>query len=529
MNAASSSSASPAACFAADYAAARARFVAACGRAGAALVSHRHPLAGPDGEPLFLDEARLGAPDARRVLFLLSGTHGIEGFCGSGIQTHLLEGGLAGRIPAGVALVLVHAVNPWGFAWLRRVNEDGVDLNRNFLDHAAPHPENPDYDLLYEVMHPAELDEAAVAASLEAVKRFTEERGSEALYRAVSGGQYAHPEGMQYGGRAPTWSNRRLRAVWARHAAAAELAVNVDLHSGLGPRGVGLLLQTAPEASDDARLAAAWWEDVIRSEPGAGGDAALVTGLVGPAFREAHPHAAAVHAVLEYGTVEPTRVVLAMQADHWMHRFGARDSERGRAIVQAMREAFFVDEEDWKEKVCARAVEVLERTFRGMATFEGRPGGSSAELRVRGATPDDRDVLVEFAVAMARETEEKPLDAETVRRGVEALLADPTKGRAFVVEAGGEVVATLALTLEWSDWRDGYFWWIQSVYVHAAHRRRGHYRRLHDHVVAEASRDPEVCGLRLYVERENAAARATYASLGMEETPYRVYELATPT
>jgi ribosomal protein S18 acetylase RimI-like enzyme len=150
-----------------------------------------------------------------------------------------------------------------------------------------------------------------------------------------------------------------------------------------------------------------------------------------------------------------------------------------------------------------------------------------SDSRVREARQGDLDVLVEFARAMARETESRELDAATLRAGMSSLLADPARGRVFVVEADGQLVATLTLTLEWSDWRNGWFWWIQSVYVRPEHRRGGHYRRLHEHVRALAARDPEVVGLRLYVERENRAARATYLALGMEETPYRMYEEVT--
>ncbi len=149
--------------------------------------------------------------------------------------------------------------------------------------------------------------------------------------------------------------------------------------------------------------------------------------------------------------------------------------------------------------------------------------------RVRAARPEDLDVLVAFQLAMARETEALELDPATLRSGVAALLASRDRGRVFVVEEGGVAVATLTLTLEWSDWRNGTFWWIQSVYVDPGHRRRGHYRRLYEHVRALAARDPEVRGLRLYVERNNRSARATYRRLGMEETAYRIYEQATRT
>jgi hypothetical protein len=356
-------------CFSRSHAQARATFLAACAGAGGALRSLRHPLRAPDDGALHLDAVRFGADAARRVLFIASGTHGIEGFCGSGIQSFLLGDGLAARLPKDVALVLVHAVNPWGFAWLRRVNEDNVDINRNFLDHGAPYPENPDYDALYDVINPSRFDAETVAATHEALRKLTRERGSAGVYRALSGGQYRHPRGVQYGGRAPVWSNRSLRELWSEHAQGAALAAFLDLHSGLGPNGVGLLLQTAPEDSTAARLARAWWPDVIRAEPAKESDAALVSGLIGPAFVAAQAPRAATGVVLEFGTVEMARVVEAVQADNWLHHHGERDSEAGRAIERKMRDAFFPEDADWQEKVCARAREVVEGALAGMAGF----------------------------------------------------------------------------------------------------------------------------------------------------------------
>lgn len=145
---------------------------------------------------------------------------------------------------------------------------------------------------------------------------------------------------------------------------------------------------------------------------------------------------------------------------------------------------------------------------------------------VREATPADRDFLVECARAMARETEHKELDLATVRAGVAALLADTGRGRVFVADADGAPAATLMLTYEWSDWRNGFFWWIQSVYVVPAQRRRGLYRQLHGHVRDLAARTDGVYGLRLYVERDNANAQSTYRRMGMEETAYLIYEEA---
>jgi GNAT superfamily N-acetyltransferase len=143
---------------------------------------------------------------------------------------------------------------------------------------------------------------------------------------------------------------------------------------------------------------------------------------------------------------------------------------------------------------------------------------------LRAAGIGDLDALVEFNAAMALETESLVLDRSCLRAGVAALLADPSRGRYRVAEADGEVIGALMLTREWSDWRCGDWWWIQSVFVRPDWRRRGVFAALYRSVEAEARADPRVCGLRLYVERENVSAQNTYAALGMAETHYRMYE-----
>jgi ribosomal protein S18 acetylase RimI-like enzyme len=129
---------------------------------------------------------------------------------------------------------------------------------------------------------------------------------------------------------------------------------------------------------------------------------------------------------------------------------------------------------------------------------------------------------------MALETEGKLLLPEVVGPGVLRLLNDPSLGFYAVAEHGGDVVGCLMVTNEWSDWRNGMFWWIQSVYVQADWRRKGVYRRLYDFIRELAGADPGICGFRLYVEKENAVAQATYGSLGMQRTDYLVYEETKP-
>jgi ribosomal protein S18 acetylase RimI-like enzyme len=142
---------------------------------------------------------------------------------------------------------------------------------------------------------------------------------------------------------------------------------------------------------------------------------------------------------------------------------------------------------------------------------------------IREADLDDSARIVLFNQAMARETEGRELDRKVLTKGVESLLRDPALGRYFVAVKGEEVVGQVMITFEWSDWRNGLVWWLQSVYVSKRHRREGVYRMLHDHV-RESALAEKVLGIRLYVERDNLAAQETYRALGMSASQYLMFE-----
>jgi ribosomal protein S18 acetylase RimI-like enzyme len=148
-------------------------------------------------------------------------------------------------------------------------------------------------------------------------------------------------------------------------------------------------------------------------------------------------------------------------------------------------------------------------------------------MRIRLAMPADAGVLIEFNAAMALETEGKELLTEVIGAGVRSLLGNPAAGFYLLAEQDS-VVGSLMITKEWSDWRNGTFWWIQSVYVQPEFRRQGVYKKLYRHVQELAANDPKVCGFRLYVERENSRAQATYRALGMKQTHYLVFEELKP-
>ncbi len=146
------------------------------------------------------------------------------------------------------------------------------------------------------------------------------------------------------------------------------------------------------------------------------------------------------------------------------------------------------------------------------------------EINIRLAEARDADVLIQFNRGIARETEGMELPLDRIAPGVKTLLENPDLGFYVVAEIEGAIAGALMVTFEWSDWRNGLFWWIQSVYVRSEHRKRGIYRSLYQHIKTRAAHEPNVCGFRLYVEKNNTAAQQTYQALGMSETHYKIFE-----
>jgi len=350
--------------FSSDYAAARAAFLDAVRRAGGEPETITHPLAEPDGETLATDTAWFGPRDAKAVLWVSSGTHGIEGFCGSAAQIAGLRSGRFGDLPPGVAVLLVHAVNPFGFAWQRRVNEDNVDLNRNFIDHAAPYPANPIYDDLHDALCPATWDEATRAASAEVLAAAAKRHGERAALEGVSRGQYSHPDGLFFGGRGRTWSNHTVEALTRRYLSGARHVASLDMHTGLGPSGYGEPIATTddPAVQD---IMQGWYGEDLRII-GAGSVSGTVTGALSDGIA-ASTSARVYPVALEFGTVERHEVRLALRADTWLHHHGDPASQQGRAIKRQIRAAFYVETDAWKRAVLDRTAEIAGKALDGLA------------------------------------------------------------------------------------------------------------------------------------------------------------------
>jgi predicted deacylase len=355
------------ACFAATYAAAREKFLAAALDAGADLRTIPHPLTGPEGEALGTDVAILGPPDAPRRLVLVSATHGVEGHCGSGAQVALLRGGDLAHLPEGVAVVIVHAINPYGFAWSRRVTEDNVDLNRNFVDFARALPENPAYDALKDSINPPTLDADIVKRSDEALRNYAISHGSMAMQSAVSAGQYRHADGVWYGGQAPTWSRRTIEAIAARELSGAEAVAVVDFHTGLGPFAYGEIITEIDPLSPLYAKAKAWYGDGVTSTLEGTSTSARLTGTMDAGLARALGNVPLLFVALEFGTRDVQTVLKAVREDNWLHLYGQLDSDQGRAIKARIRDAFYPDDDAWRAAIVARAREVVGKALRGLA------------------------------------------------------------------------------------------------------------------------------------------------------------------
>lgn len=353
--------------FSRDYSEARGKFRDAAESAGAELAALQNPARGPDGESLFTEVAWLGPKDAERVLVTISGTHGVEGFCGSGAQIGWFRSGAHKDDADGIAQLSIHAINPSGFAWLRRVTEDNVDLNRNFVDHDAPYPVNEGYEALHDVICPPEWNDAVMAETAEILTAYAEEHGPRALQSAISAGQYSHADGLFFGGNAPTWSRGTLLSILEKRLGTAKHVAVIDYHTGLGPRGHGERICVHPPGSEGLARAEAWYGGDITSPALGTSSSVELNGVNLMGIERALPHAAVTSIALEYGTIPTQEVKLALRADNWLHAHSDPASAKGKAIKAQIREAFYQDANDWKEMIWERAVETQRLALKGLA------------------------------------------------------------------------------------------------------------------------------------------------------------------
>lgn len=338
--------------FSNTYAEARERFLVAAKERGATLDGHAIAARSLTGEELTIDTAYIGPDSPQSVLAISSGLHGVEGFAGSAIQHQLLRDQLAElELDASCGVLLVHALNPFGFAETRRVNENNVDLNRNFVSHPEGHVANPGYEELYGAVNPVRMDDDEEAKSRAALGAFAKAHGARALQDALSVGQYVHPEGVQFGGQEPQESNLWLRGAAQTLTRSAPRIVWLDVHTGLGPYGEVEMIMESPDDSPDFLRARSCWGDSVRSLGGGDSVSSAVHGSVMVGLAEVLPECDLTVVGVEFGTYDPARVFAGMRADNWLHQRGELGSERGVEIKKELLEVFRPEDRGWGVRV----------------------------------------------------------------------------------------------------------------------------------------------------------------------------------
>lgn len=350
--------------FSSNYFEARTKFRLAASQRKAELRAIRHPNArGPLGEELFIDVAILGNP-SDRVLLAVAGTHGVEGYAGAAVLTGWLRQGMA-TLPD-VRQVLVHGLNPYGFAWDRRVTEENVDLNRNFIDWAAEPPQNDHYAQLADAIAPSDLSEGSIDAASRALRNYAREHGAFAMQETISKGQYTHPLGMYFGGTREQWSSTMLRKIINDCALPCRQAAILDFHTGLGPfAGLELISEDPPDSQAYAR-ACAWFAGKVSSTKAGDSISAQVFGSLDSAIPYLFGQAETTTICVEYGTQSTLEVFQALRADNWLHTVAGPGHPDGSAIKAQMREAFYPGTDMWKDSIWQKGCAVLEQALRGL-------------------------------------------------------------------------------------------------------------------------------------------------------------------
>ena len=358
--------------FSSSYAQARSRFLQAAQEAGLPVESKVHPEKGRDGEELAMDVVREGPPDAASLLILSSACHGVEGFCGSGVQVAALRDkqwrGEASR--RGVAVLYIHALNPYGFSYIRRATHENIDLNRNFHDFSEPLPVNEAYREQHSLLLPGEWPPSQ--ANMAETAAYVGKNGLAALQAAITRGQHDFPDGLFFGGTQPAWSNLALREVLRAHGRRAARIGWIDFHTGLGPNGHGERIFAGHDDAATIARAKQWWDGggktPVTSIYDGSSASAFLTGLMWGSAYEECPQAEYTSIALEYGTLPMLEIIQALRGEGWLHLHPEAPQELASRIKQDMRDAFYTDTDEWKQQVLEQAFDAISQAVKGLAS-----------------------------------------------------------------------------------------------------------------------------------------------------------------
>lgn len=351
--------------FSSSYSEGRERFLAACREVNALVESFTHPdQIGPDGEALATDVVRFGPANAERLGFFICGTHGFEAAAGAATFLQWLDNGGPQSLPPGVSIVLVHAINPFGWAHGTRGDENNIDVNRNCFERSRPLTQNESYRDLHPLFTADDASPAGLKRALAAFHRYCDQYGAGQGLEGFTAGQYEFPDGLSFGGTADCWSYRTLKDIVQNYAGAAKHVVTIDWHTGIGNFGVPFIIcnPNAPAASFKNAIAC-WGEahvnvDDIYGEGVAISHNGLVISAVEDLMRKAGVKTV-LSAVIEWGTYDIDTMFKALLIDRFLRsEVPCPDQVRASLQEEAIR-AFYPDALEWRESVLDHSAQLL--------------------------------------------------------------------------------------------------------------------------------------------------------------------------
>jgi hypothetical protein len=351
--------------FSRDYADAREKFRAGAAAAGAETQTYLLDHPGPDDLDLTTDTAWVGPRGARAVLVTVSGTHGAEGFFGSAVQVEWLRRSKGVARAPDVAALHIHAINPYGFSWLRRTNEDNVDINRNWMDFDAPLPANPPYDEISRDLCPADWSAATQKETWQRLQGWIDRHGLPAFQEALSGGQWTHPSGLFYGGRSASWSRNTLTSIVTANLARASRICVLDFHTGLGPYGYAEPIIGQRRRDPAFVRARSWIGGGAKSLYDDGSVSAEIKGDSLAALPGLLPHATVDAVALECGIRPMPDVAHALRADAWLHAHGDPLGSAAKPIKDMIRAAFHSDDPLWQGMALGQGLAACQAAIGG--------------------------------------------------------------------------------------------------------------------------------------------------------------------
>jgi hypothetical protein len=354
--------------FADNYADARQKFLQVCAEKNIEIQSYVNHVENSSSGELACDVIRIGKDDATKLLVITSGVHGAELMCGSGCQVGMLQQECFASLPADTAVVMIHAINPWGAANLRRNNEDNIDLCRNFVDFNDKPPQNPGYGVIHEALCCVEREGSLRDEANKCLADYRQENGNAAFVGAIMSGQFEFENGMSYGGKEPAWSHSTLMQILQQQAKAAKKVCLLDYHSGLGPFAYGSVVSMHnDEALSRARKWFGHWLTApMENIKETGEKFHPAVGHTTEGHIRALPGTEVTSVVLEYGTYDMRENLQALLDDHWLLLNGRKDTELGQQIKKNMLRAHYPDDLEWRYAVWTRSEQVIRQAMTGL-------------------------------------------------------------------------------------------------------------------------------------------------------------------